>query len=246
MGNELGLSTGTNVLSPTNKRMNLSISAGGGYGQLNVLHSDPTAYGVGNIHFDTPLLGNTKFYEEVTVIGGKDALQGRYDAGVSFQNSKSTQFNVGAYASNDFNAPEFVVLDNPENLKLSSRTPIRQGLFQVGITAGVKHPVSKNVELFAKGDIANLSYSKTGECVYPVKSENNDYINNVFTRELKDEYNYQKGVGTSIGANVEGGTNVSFGNLTLTGKAGYSTFNGANFGVGATYKLNILNNKSVK
>lgn len=243
MGSGVSLQTGTTALSQQKRGMNLTVSGGVGYAQLPVLYSNPGAVATGTINFNTPVGEKTRFYQQVTVSGGEEAVQGRYDAGFSIETPSGVEYNVGAYASNDFKAPEFVTVSDPENLTLASKSPIRSGLLQAGVTAGVKYPVSKNVDLFARADVANLSYSHTGECVHPVKSKSDDYINNVHSCVLNDNYRYEKGVKSAIGVGVEAGATAKFGNLSITGKGGYNNFQGANFGVGVSYGLNIFKNK---
>ncbi len=116
-------------------------------------------------------------------------------------------------------------------------------LVKDGVTAGVKYPVSKNVDLFAKADVANLSYSQTGECISPVKFRKYDANENIVDYQLREGYRYEKGVKSAIGVGVEAGATAKFGNLSITGKGGYNNFQGANFGVGVSYGLNIFKNK---
>lgn len=225
----------------TEKAFSLKANVGGGYGQLPVLYSKPTAYGTGGIRCDVKLGKNGTFYQGVQVSAGKDAVIGRYDAGYASKTAGGTEWNVGVYGSNDFKSKEFVMLKDPMNKK-TVNCPTHSGLLQAGLTAGVKQPVSKNVSLYAKGDLANLSYSSTGECVYPFKTRSFSEINpaeNYYV--LKDGYNYEKGVGSAIGASIEGGVEAQIvKNLKLKGSAGYNTWNDANFGVTGTYDINIV------
>ena len=126
----------------------LSTYVGGAYTTKSpVLYSETNSLVQGGIKFDVPVGENTKFYQDVSVKAGKDAFQGGYRAGISYEFPNGMEVNAGAGFYNDFSAPEFAILKDPES-KGSTMCPTHSGLLKVGVEAGVKYPVNKNVELF--------------------------------------------------------------------------------------------------
>ena len=218
MGNEVYLNDGSGIT--------LGFRAGVGAGQTTALYSNPAVLGTGGVHFEAPLFGKSTFYQDLNVIGGKDVFQGRYEAGVSFKGGK-TDYRVGAYASNDFKSPEFAVEQDFTNPN-TTKAPTHQGLFQAGLTAGVTHHLTNNIAIFAKGDIANLSYSKTGECVYPFsfkETKNGEVTSYV----LDDKYRFEPGIKSALGASINAGATFKKGLGSLTVQGGYNNYQGANF-----------------
>lgn len=213
----------------------LNVRSSLGYGRTPVLHSPTTAYGEFGVHFDAAL-GRGAAYQDVSAKFGKGGTHGRYEIGYSEVTKKGLKWNVGGYASNDFGAKEFVPINDMNNIK-SGLHPKKQGLLQLGITAGAEQPINKNLSVYAKGDLGGASYSYTNECVQPVSTK---IIDGVEKKVLSDKYDYEKGV-RSLVAGIESGVKVKAGrNFDITGYGGVNTYQGANAGVKASANFDVF------
>ncbi len=223
-----------NVIENTGGKLN--IRAGAGYGKTPVLYAPTTAYGDFGVRFDAATGKNSSFYQDLNIVTGKGGTNGRYEAGYQVVKPNGFSYNAGAFASNDFGSKEFLAVKNTSQ-STNKCTPLQQGLLQAGVTGGVEQPIHKNLRLFAKGDIANVSYSYTGECVVPFESR---IINGVEKRVLKEKFNYEKGVGRSLQGKVEAGLKAKAGKFDITGSAGYSSYQGTMANIKALCNFDLV------
>lgn len=213
-------------------RVVLKGNIGGGYGQTTVLYSDMAGYIKGGLHLDIEASKNKVFYQDAKILAGKDILQGRYEMGYSTKLNKNFELSAGGYISRDFKAPEFIEKEEVTEPKMNV-VPLVSGLMQVGATAKAALHPNKNLEIFAKADVANVTYSSVKESVYPFVIDGKHL-------RLDNKYIYEKSV-SPVAGSIESGTKMKIDKLDLTAKGGYNTFNGLSFGVDAKYNFNLVN-----